>query len=100
MASFAVNAQEKYNKNIVNNANAYVENTARNISLSAEEKAKLFDLKCEHTSQFFQTTADFKDKPDELAEKRKEVNVSYSKTVVAAFGRERALEILKAAKPK
>lgn len=99
MVSFAINAQEKYNKNIVNNANAYVKNTAENISLSAEEKVKLFDMKCEHTSQFFQVSAEFKDKP-ELTEKRKEINLIYQKAVIAAFGRERALEIFKAARPK
>jgi hypothetical protein len=99
MASLAINAQEKYNTNIVNKANAYIEYTAGNISLSAEEKMKLFDLKCEHTSQFFQASAEFKDKP-ELDEKRKEVNLIYQKSVIAAFGRERALEIFKAARPK
>ena len=76
IACFAINAQEKYNKNIVYNANAYGKNTAENISLSAEEKVKLFDIKCEHTSQFFQVTAEFKYNP-ELAEKRKEINLIY-----------------------
>jgi hypothetical protein len=36
----------------------------------------------------------------ELDEKRKEVNLIYQKSVIAAFGRERALEIFKAARPK
>jgi hypothetical protein len=99
IACFTINAQEKYNKNVVNNANAYLEYIGGNISLSAEEKVKLFDIKCEHASQFFQTSAEFKDKP-ELAEKRKEINLIYQKAVIAAFGKERALEIFKAARPK
>ncbi|MDO6736302.1 hypothetical protein Q4548_00380 [Wenyingzhuangia sp. 2_MG-2023] len=47
-----------------------------------------------HTKNHWNVTKEFKDKP-ELAQKRKEVGVTYFKLLVEAFGKDCAMEISK-----
>lgn len=65
--------------------------------MTSEEKVKLFDLKCVHVSQYFNTDVAYQNK-SELAKKRQEVNLSFQKSVIDSFGKNRGLEILKAAR--
>ena len=71
--------------------------TGESVTLTAQEKTKILALKKEHMISFAEITKKFKGKP-EFKEKRKASNKKFSKALTEAFGKERALEISKAAK--
>ncbi|WP_303450070.1 hypothetical protein [Wenyingzhuangia sp. 2_MG-2023] len=72
----------------------YISKVEANIKLQDVEKRKLYELKLVHTKNHWNVTKEFKDKP-ELAQKRKEVGVTYFKLLVEAFGKDCAMEISK-----
>lgn len=92
-------AQSVLEKRIKANVDAYIERVEKNTTLTKDEKTKLFELKKDHTEKFWKISEEYKGKP-ELQEKRQEINVAYGKSITDAFGKERGLEILKAARPK
>lgn len=92
-------AQKNVDKKIEKLTDKYIALVESKITLAEKEKEKLIVLKKEHTKSSFQITAEHKGTP-KLKEKRKEINKKYSRSLIDAFGKERALEIRKAAKKK
>ena len=86
-------AQKNIDKKVTN----FVKKIESKITLTAQEKTKILALKKEHMISFAEITKKFKGKP-EFKEKRKASNKKFSKALTEAFGKERALEISKAAK--
>ncbi|WP_298946197.1 hypothetical protein [uncultured Polaribacter sp.] len=86
-------------KNIDKKVNAFVKTIESKTTLTSKEKTKILELKKEHLISIAQVTKDFKGKP-EFKEKRKESNKKFSAALVEAFGKERAKEVMKAAKKK
>ena len=96
----AVFAQEKTEQMVTNNVNGYLNRIEKNITLTAEEKEKVFEIKAVHTKSYWKITKESKDAPEELAEKKKEINKTFMGSLIEEFGRERALEIAKASQEK
>ncbi|QXP63023.1 MULTISPECIES: hypothetical protein [unclassified Polaribacter] len=95
--SSSIFAQEKMDKKIQKKVDSYVETVASKITLSKEEKEKLIVIKTEQTISSSEITAKYKGTP-ELKEQRKASNKKFSKDLIKAFGKERALEIKKASR--
>lgn len=90
----SISAQKKYSKLISDNAKSYVEKITREVVLSAEEKQKLLELKCEYSLSYIRVSTKFKDKPELLAERKKNSD-SYQKSLVAMFGVEKKNEMFR-----
>lgn len=91
LMSFSVFSQS----NLEANVKTYLSKVQSNLELVEAEKEKLYELKLVHTKSYWDVTKEYKG-TSELAEKRKEVGTAYFKSLVAAFGRERAVQISEA----
>jgi hypothetical protein len=87
-------------KNLDKKVDAYVETVASKIALSSKEKETLKTLKVVHMKATLVINKKYEKGTSELKEGRKESNKKFSKALIEAFGKERALEIKKASKKK
>ena len=94
-------AQKNQDKKIQKKVDAYIETVESKITLSSEEKEKITELKTAHTEASLKIIAKYKSKTELTEEKkqaRKDLNKKFSKSLIEAFGKERAQEIKKASK--
>ena len=94
-------AQKNQDEKIQKRVDTYIETVESKITLSNEEKEKIIELKTAHTEASLKIIAKYKGKTELAEEKkqaRKELNKGFNKSLVEAFGKERAKEIRTAAK--
>jgi len=85
-------------KNLDKKVDAYVETVASKVQLSSKEKETLKTLKVVHMKAALEISKKYEKGTPGLKEGRKESNKQFSKALIEAFGKERALEIKKASK--
>jgi len=91
-------AQNTSDKKIDKRVNAYVKAVENNLTLTDEEKKTIVTLRKGHAIAFYELNEKYEKGSEELKKNRKENNKEFSKLLAIAFGKDRAKEIINAAK--
>jgi len=97
--SLSVSAQKQYSPRVQKACAKYISQIESVVDLTPAEKVTLTEAKNEFLVSFFSVSKEYKGKP-ELSEKRRECNKPFVKTIIEAFGKDRALVIRKAGRVK
>jgi hypothetical protein len=97
---FALSAQTPDERRLKANVDRYIERVENNTTLTEEERAKVFEIKSVHTKSIWAMDKELEGKPDLITERKKEINRTFTKSLIDAFGKDRGIEIAKASQGK
>ena len=97
---FASSAQNNEDKRLKVNVERYLERVEANTTLTPKERAKVFEIKSEHTRSIWAMDKEFEGNEEQKDERKKEINKAFTKSLIDAFGRDRGIEIARAAQGK